>query len=365
MSYKSGILYHKTKTGKIQIWHCWVQGKSILTEFGQLDGKLQITAKDAEATNVGRSNERDPYNQAEFEARAMYKHKLTRKYRTSIEACEEPLPMPMLAHKYTERKAAYPADIQPKLDGVRCMAICNDDGTVSLVSRTGKPYDVQHISDYLTTVLEPGDWIDGEIYIHGMSRQKIISLVKKVGREGREALQLWVYDVPRRANQPTPLTWVERLSWLMAMDFPPDTPARMVETCPCSSHDGAWRLHGEYCARGFEGAILRNYGGEYLFGSRSSDLLKLKKFLDDEFEVVGFKEGKGRMEGAVVWRVKCDAGEFNCSMKCTIEERRWYYEHGGEFVGRLLTVNFQHLSDDGIPQFPVGIVFRPEEDLAQ
>ncbi len=370
MSYKSGILYHKTKLDKIQIWHCWVMKDVIHSEFGQLDGKLQVTRKRAEPTNVGRSNERDSWAQAEFEARAMYEHKKSRKYRTSIEACDEPLPMPMLAHKYTERKAKYPAFIQPKLDGVRCMAICAEDGTVSLVSRTGKPYDVQHISDYLAYyIMTPGDWLDGEIYIHGMSRQKIISLVKKVGREGREALQLWVYDMPRNGEEEfrdwTDVPWWRRLWWLGHRQISDlnDKSVRLTATRTINSDEAAWAAHGEYCADGFEGAILRNSEGVYLFGSRSSDLLKLKKFLDDEFEVVGFKEGKGRMVGAVIWRVKCDAGEFNCSMKCTIEERREYFESGNDYIGRYLTVNYQHLSDDGIPQFPVGIVFRPEEDL--
>ena len=42
---------------------------------------------------------------------------------------------PMLAHKYNPEKADYPAYIQPKLDGVRCVFTKN-----GAYSRTGKEF---------------------------------------------------------------------------------------------------------------------------------------------------------------------------------------------------------------------------------
>ena len=48
---------------------------------------------------------------------------------------------PMLAHKYNPDKIQYPAYIQPKLDGVRC--VFTKDGAFS---RTGKQFmNVSHI----------------------------------------------------------------------------------------------------------------------------------------------------------------------------------------------------------------------------
>ena len=52
---------------------------------------------------------------------------------------------PMLAHKYNPDKADYPAYIQPKLDGVRC--VFTRDGAYS---RTGKEFkNVDHIKKAL------------------------------------------------------------------------------------------------------------------------------------------------------------------------------------------------------------------------
>ena len=55
---------------------------------------------------------------------------------------------PMLAHKYNPDKADYPAYIQPKLDGVRC--VFTKDGAYS---RTGKEFkNVDHIKKALHSV---------------------------------------------------------------------------------------------------------------------------------------------------------------------------------------------------------------------
>ena len=53
----------------------------------------------------------------------------------------------MLAHKYNPDKADYPAYIQPKLDGVRCLFTAK-----GAFSRTGKQFmNVYHIEQQLKT----------------------------------------------------------------------------------------------------------------------------------------------------------------------------------------------------------------------
>jgi len=45
----------------------------------------------------------------------------------------------------------------------------------------------------------------------------------------------------------------------------------------------------------------------------------------------------------------------------TLETRRKYFENKNNFLGKLLTVKFQNLTNLGIPRFPVGIVIRDYE----
>ena len=85
----------------------------------------------------------------------------------------------MLAHKYNPDKADYPAYIQPKLDGVRCLF--TKDGAFS---RAGNQFmNVEHIEYDLKPVFNryPNLILDGELYNHGLKDDfnKIISLVKK------------------------------------------------------------------------------------------------------------------------------------------------------------------------------------------
>ena len=89
---------------------------------------------------------------------------------------------PMLAHKYNPDKADYPAYIQPKLDGVRCIIQCEYDNVVSAnviraYSRTGKEFmNVKHIKESLRGVFleNPNLILDGELYNHGLKHDFLI-----------------------------------------------------------------------------------------------------------------------------------------------------------------------------------------------
>jgi DNA ligase-1 len=119
--------------------------------------------------------------------------------------------------------------------------------------------------------------------------------------------------------------------------------------------------HARFVADGYEGIMLRNTAGLYK-NVRSVDLLKYKEFFDDEYEVVGFKEGEGGEKGCVLWMCKTEKGDtFHCRPRGTREDRTELFQKGATYIGKKLTVRFQELTDDGIPRFPVGIAFRDYE----
>ena len=108
----------------------------------------------------------------------------------------------MLAHKYNPDKADYPAYIQPKLDGVRCLFTAK-----GAFSRTGKQFmNVDHIEQQLKPFFaaNPNTVLDGELYNHELKDdfEKIISLVRKTKptdehrQEAAELVQYHIYDVP-------------------------------------------------------------------------------------------------------------------------------------------------------------------------
>jgi len=146
------LLFQKTKTNAINTWRAWNEGNKIFTEYGQIGGKLQITpGTECIATNVGRSNERNPIQQAEFEVDAMYKRQLRLKYSETIEQAQEVRIQVTLALDGHDSKIDFTngVDVQRKYDGGRTFTI---DGERVLYSRGNKIYNVRHITEELNGI---------------------------------------------------------------------------------------------------------------------------------------------------------------------------------------------------------------------
>lgn len=361
-SMKLPILYKQNKTGKIQEWKVWTKGADIHVEWGERDGKKQTTCTTATAKNVGKANEIKPKDQAEIEAKAMWKHRVDRKYSETIKEAKETVFLPMLANSFEDKKhkLTYPVDVQPKLDGLRAMAYWEGDKIV-MMSRGGKDWNIPHLSEAIAKILPKGLVLDGEIYKHGLNLQGINKLAKKhrEGPDGSVSLKFYAFDLldPDK-EQP----WIERYKALKTVRFNGTLQRLIVDQANNEEEIKGW--HNHYVEEGFEGAIVRNRSGVYTLGQRSSDLLKVKNFVDDEFEICGHYEGEGRHEGCVgFWCKTKEDKEFKCYPRGTLEQRREYGKNPKKYYGKMLKIRYQFLTDDGIPFLPIGIAIRLEEDM--
>ena len=207
----------------------------------------------------------------------------------------------MLAHKYNEDKADYPAFIQPKLDGVRCLFTAK-----GAVSRANNQFmNVQHIEQALKPFFakNPTAILDGELYNHGLKDdfEKIISLVKKKKPtkddriEAAELVEYHIYDVASMtiANYTTRLNYINSIS-----NFQWNHILRRVDTKVALDFDDALKIHKKNLKLGYEGSIYRSFEGKYK-GTRSWDLMKFKDFHDAEATIIGYDEGKGKREGTL------------------------------------------------------------------
>jgi DNA ligase 1 len=361
-------LYHQGKTGAIVQWNIWTEGAVIVREYGQIDGKMQVARTTATGKNIGKANETTPDEQALLEAKARHKKRLDAKYSLTIEDAKKEVFLPMLAGSFDKRKHSvdYPVDVQPKLDGVRCMAFWNGDH-VELMSRGGKKWECcDHIIQELEMVLPKGWVLDGELYIHGKTFQEITKLVKKLRPESKEVV-FHVYDIPRKDGQDIG-AWDAR-SEVLANFYGnlyegKCSSVRTVETCVVADEAEVFKLQSQYLEEGYEGAIVREYDGIYRFGHRSNSLLKVKSFMDDEYEIIGYTTGVGKFDGCVIWIcITEDGTEFKVVPQGTMEERKELYEEADVHIGELLKVKFFELTDDNVPRFPVGIGFRLAQDV--
>jgi ATP-dependent DNA ligase len=368
-------LYKKNKNGSFQQWSLRTEDAEIITEHGKVDGKMQTSSKTAKGKSIGKKNETTPEEQAKLTAQSMWTKKKDKGYFESIQEAENELVfLPMLAHDMTKMARAKREHMldghvyaQPKLDGIRCLARWNGD-KVQLLSRGGKEYHVAHLSEALEAVLLPGQVLDGEIYIHRLMRQDINALVKKHRKEEYEDtgycskdLEFWIYDtfMLDKLDQP----FQERVQHLAHLNVD-GTILRSVITTSLLSYKDFEMFHSGTTQNGFEGTIIRLPEGTYELANRSRALLKYKDFQDAEYEIIGFKDGEGKFENCVIW--VCRVGEdqtVDVVPKGTLQQKRKWFETAEEHMGKMITVKYQSLSKDGIPEFPVGLGFRLEEDM--
>ncbi len=361
-------LYHRGKHGSLCQWRVWSEGDSIYTEFGIVGGKLQTSTKKATPKNVGRANATTSSEQAAAEAQSMFDFKLTRKYSRTPEQAKQPLFLPMLAQSFDKRKSKvrYPVDVQPKLDGLRAMASWDDERKqVLLLSRAWQYYKIPHTQKQLEQNLPSDAVADGEIYIHGMPFQQITSLAKR-NRADSEQLMYYVYDMPcwgDRDDEPWSARQENLDTWGREIRNR-CTSVRIVTTLVAESAKAVQEYQQYFVENGFEGAIVRLPDGRYEFGYRSYSLLKVKSFDDAEFKVLSAAPGKGKFEDMAIFTCAIDGTgkTFDVVPRGTAQMRRDYLKNAKQYIGQKLTVRYFGTSEDGIPRFPVGVGFRPEED---
>lgn len=368
--FEKPTLYHKGKTGAIVQWDIWTVGDTIFVRHGQVGGKLQLSPKKAKAKNVGRANATTPEQQAIIEAEAMWKNKRDRKYSETPEQAEEILYLPMLAADYKKKKGKgikFPADGQPKLDGVRATAFWHGD-SIYLATRSGQEWKApSHIARELEGYLPKEMVLDGEFYLHGVDFESISSWTKKVHPE-TASLEFHVFDMPLDEDGNN-WTWKRRK--VLVADFFKDYAdkikmLRPVPVVTLKSHQEVLAYEDECLAKGFEGCMVRNLDAEYLFDHRSNDIQKVKSTVDEEWKIVGFTEGDGRDAGCVIWKcVTKDGLPFDVRPKATLAKRAVWFKEGNKHIGEWLKVRYNNLTLTGKPRFPRSVGFRDEKDMSK
>lgn len=362
------ILYKQNNTGKIQQWGVTTEGNVVTTTYGVFEGKLQTTHETIKGKNVGKANETSDLQQANLKARQLFDKKLKSGYVADLERARSTTNTldgvkPMLAFPKEKKEAhvVFPALVQPKLDGMRCIAVV-ESGECTLYSRTQKeittlPHinaeieDCAAISGYTNIIL------DGELYNHEDKDNfnKLMSLIKRDNvHEDCAHIQYHLYDVV--SDEP----YVTRVQPLV--DFCCQEHLIRVDTLSINNAEMLTQFFHGALKAGYEGAMYRNPNVGYE-GKRSSSLLKVKVMQDAEFIIIGVNEGKGKLAGhAGAFVCKTPEGkEFKAKMKGKTEDLKAYFENDADYIGLKLTVQFQGLTPDLIPRFPVGLRIRGEE----
>lgn len=335
----------------------------IVTVHGQVGGKLQTaTVRVSQGKNLGKANATTPLQQALLEAEAKWKKQLDKGYSEERGGAQMDL-RPMLAHKFEDRKhkVQFPGWIQPKLDGVRAVAHRRGND-ILLISRQNKEYKgLQHIRDELLRLMDDGESWDGELYTHGIDFQDVTSLVKKDRPESR-AIQYHVYDAI--SDQPFEKRFVENVQSRLICRLNDLSAVVPVIVTPVPDEKCVLAVHDVAVEQGYEGVMLRWGTEPYKAGYRSEHLLKVKAFMDAEFEIVDVVCGVGKEADKATFVCRTDrGGEFHCRPRGRDKQRSEYLQNRRQCIGKQLTVRFFEwtTSDPPMPRFPVGVAIRDYE----
>ena len=389
-------LYKQTTVGKTQTWEIEINDNKFRTISGQADGK-KITNNwtVCEPKNVGKKNATTGAEQALKEAEAKHEKKLNAGYHLNVKnISKKRFYEPMLAQDFknknrqkevmsgleSESVVGDAVFSQPKLDGIRCVAMRE-----GLFTRTGKEITaVPHIHEALKPLFEkyPNATLDGELYNHAYKDDfnKIIHLVRKQNltdehlEESEEMIQYHIYDAPvigkdnpfRKGGCYTEKDYFsDRTSVLDAqyvnLGLDKEDCLVMVETIEIHGREQLDRCYEDYVEAGYEGQMIR-LDGPYE-NKRSPRLLKRKDFIDEEYTVLGWEEGSGNRTGTLKhlkFKNK-DGREFNSNIKGTFDYLKKLLKNANDLIGKEATVKYFNLTPDGIPRFPYVIAIRDYE----
>lgn len=375
------VLVIRNARDKIQFaqYHLISEGKSfVIKRFtGQFGGK--ITEQPEKWIHAGKSK-RTIFEQAELEYNSLIKKSVDKGYKKlssltkikfevittaeldslvpSIKTDNNGNIKPQLAKSSTDctiniwEKGMF---CSRKLDGVRCLMKLDEDGVIRSISRGGGDYDVSTTEiredPKLIALFEknPDIILDGELYVHGWSLQKISGAARlKTWDERCSFLEYWVYDIAD-VNE----NFNERIDKLIdfQLEFGDYEKIRFIDHEYIIGWAKIKKAHDRFVSEGFEGLVARKPDKKYAPGRRSSDWIKLKDYQDSEFEIVGIEEGLRDEDFCFV--LKSGKNTFKAKPMGSREVRYEYLENWESYVGKMAVVKYFAISDDGIPTQPI------------
>lgn len=304
---------------------------------------------------------------------------------------------PMLACRENPdlTKLRFPILVSPKLDGIRCVKLNG-----KALSRKLLPIPNNFVRNWIEKNLPDG--IDGELMLSSMQAatfNEVQSAIMSV--EGEPDFVFCAFDCTTASsvnlNQTRDCSslpfrdrfaFLSQTKWCLGDDW---LRLRVVPHEETYSVDRLLEMASEFCAAGFEGAMIRDPNGPYKFGrstEREGYLLKLKSFVDEEAVVIGVVEQfentneatvnelgqtkrssakAGKVPKGVLGALVCrfdDGTEFEVGSGFTDAQRVEYWNEERFEQVRRLPVTVKHQPPPGgrkkgeAPRFPVFKGFR-------
>lgn len=363
-------LYIKGATGALLYWSVEECDSGLEIEYGQVGGSPQYQYE----TIIEGKGGRDLDEQIESRMNSRINKQKDKGYVEDIEVAKTSNPTnalgfkkPMLAKKECDVDIqllrCHKIWIQRKLDGNRCL-IHNDGEQLIAYTRNGKKYDtLAHILEPLASAIPPGYTLDGELYVHGVPLQTIVSYAKRL-QPGTLDIQYHVYDIISEDEFEVRLAERDEILDMVSSRHIVAVETEMVE--PEDSFNLQERFE-EFRAEGYEGLMVRSNivytRGKpsmvgYQDGKRSASLIKVKGWESEEFDVIDITESK---DGWAILHFRSGDATFSASCPGSMAFKRQVWLNREGYLGKPVTLDFAYYTKDGVPFHPTAVAFRDYE----
>ena len=285
---------------------------------------------------------------------------------------------PLLAGKFDSEKAKFPYAATPKIDGIRFLMV----GGAAL-TRSFKPIRNEYLQKILSSNLPDG--IDGEL-TSGSTFQECSSIMRI---KGEPDFKVWIFDFVNPKGEVKP--YKERMDELRKFENFNIPSYEILFPTIVSNQEQIDQLMINNLNAGYEGLMLRDPNGIYKFGRSSvkeNILLKVKEFMDDEAEIISFREkmintNEGLKDNfGRTKRSSCQDGlkpsgtlggfilrnseglEFSCGSGLNDALRDEIWKNQSKYLGKLVKYKYMSKGIKELPRHPVFIGFRDEIDLS-
>lgn len=242
--------------------------------------------------------------------------------------------------------------VSRKLDGVRCLTIIDANGEVKFFSRAGKPFStLDNLKSSIQKIGLKNMVLDGEICMTDENgNEDFQSIIKEIKRKDHtiDNPHYFIFDmltlkeftdqvsettVGYRLEQAKILIDNDKYISLLNQRLGSD---QILETMMEESKNGGW-----------EGLMLRK--DDTYKGKRSNDILKVKKFYDDEYVVVDLENAINRViingkeiEELMLKNVIIEhkGNRVQVGSGFTHEQKRYYFENPDKILGKTITVQY-------------------------
>lgn len=270
----------------------------------------------------------------------------------------------------------YPVRVEPKLDGLRCIAF-KKDGVVAMFTRNGTPIDtLPRIKQALEAASYDNVVLDGEMLAHDWNESASIMMAKKSKHDDSNMVYNVFDALPLEdwVSQCTAIPYYERVKLVSKVAIMGGSVVKQVPHITANNEAELLAYFQECLDNAFEGVMLKSMRTAYRF-KRSDNILKMKPVATFEGVIVGHYEGRRgtRHEGLfggfnvvlMSGEVTRVGGGFSDALKADIQ-----LNGPDTFVGKIVEIEAQPdamtkdgLTRDGRARFPVFCRFRDLSDV--